>query len=337
MEAYSYPLIVAYFDKTISDEGLNELQEWLERSPDHQEQFRETLQILEASKLYFVNSGDTSLAWEKVRSHINAEHPHRQVGFPKKWLAYAATLLLLCGVAFWYVGRSPKVASAAYGQISNPEGRQTRILLPDSSLVYLAGGSTIRFPKNFGRKTRMISLNGEAFFDVVHGNRPFVIKSGAVTTVVLGTSFNVKAFQRDHKVTVSVNTGKVGVLNKVNGKNVLISYLLPNDQLELNTITGNTSKSRADAEQTSAWIRNHFIFNNAMLYDILASLEHRYGRKIELMDPGAGNIRVTAKFKNMALKDVLAELMTLSGLRYIERNGQLFIYQPNLTEGKNMK
>ncbi len=338
MEDYSYQLIVAYFEKTISDEGLSELQEWLEMHADHQEQFRETLQILDASKLYFRNTEQAGKSWQKINAHMLSEDNAGPVILKRKlnWLAYAATLILISASAFWFFNsRKKEVEPISYAEIRNPEGQQSKILLPDSSVVYLAGGSKIRYAKKFKGKKRFVYLDGEAFFDVKHRRRPFVIKSGNITTVVLGTSFNVKAFAADHKVTVSVNTGKVGVLNKVNNKNVLLKYLLPNQQLEINTISGLHKTSIVEAEHVSAWIDNHFVFYNTPLYEVIASLEHRYGMDIKLMDPESANIRITAKFRNMPLQDVMEQLMALSGLSYKkETNKQIFIYEINQRGGK---
>lgn len=330
MEDYSYHLIVAYFEKTISDDELTELQNWLELHADHQEQFRETMQILEASRLYFKNTRVGSSSWDTVNTYIQKQSqlkPKRKLN----WLTYAATLLIVSGsVIWWFMHRSLKpIEPITYSVISNPEGRQTKILLPDSSIVYLAGGSKIRYAKNFRGKHRAVSLNGEAFFDVRHRRRPFVIKSGEITTVVLGTSFNVKAFRADHKVTVTVNTGKVGVMSTIGGGKTLLKYLLPNQQLEVNTINGRYVFTEADARHVSAWINNHFIFDNTPLYEVLATLQHRYGVNITLMDKEVGNERITAKFRNLPFKQVMQELMVLSKLTYQEKDGQFFMYESN--------
>ncbi|MEJ2882871.1 FecR family protein [Pedobacter sp. GR22-6] len=330
MEDYRYQLIVAYFEKTITDDELTELQIWLEQHADHQEQFRETMQILEASRLYFKTTRPAAASWNTINAHIQKEMPQK----PERklnWLAYAATLLMVSGSAIWWlVHQSVKpMEPITYSVISNPEGRQSKILLPDSSVVYLAGGSKIRYAKNFRGKQRTVSLNGEAFFDVRHRKRPFVIKSGEITTVVLGTSFNVKAFRADHKVTVTVNTGKVGVMSTIGGKKTLLKYLLPNQQLEVNAINGRYVFTEANAHHVSAWIKNHFVFDNTPLYEVLATLEHRYGVNITLMDKEVGNERITAKFRNLPFKQVMQELVILSRLNYQEKDGQFFMYESN--------
>lgn len=333
MKDHNYRLIVAYFEKTISDEGLTELHVWLEQDIAHQEQFRETMQILEASSLYFRNTGNGSSSWEKIKVHISTpdEEPIKPT-IQLNWLSYAAAILLVAVSIFWWYAAERTVEPApqiSYEEINNPDGRQLKIILPDSSLVYLAGGSTIKYSKKFLGKTRSVYLNGEAFFDVNHGRKPFVITSGEVATVVLGTSFNVKAYETERKVTVTVKTGKVGVLNKINGRYQLLKHLVVNQQLEVNTITGHYVFGRANAGDVSAWTENHFVFENSPLYEVIASLQHRYGISIQLIAQERANERITAKFRNMSLKYVMQELMLLSGLSYKEKDGQIMIYESN--------
>lgn len=339
MEDNSYQLIVAYFEKTISDEELTELHEWLELHPDHQEQFSETMQILEASKSYFNKTDQVgATSWQRINAHIQQEEKSNNaaIGRKRHWLAYAASLLIISSLSLWWYKHSSYKSNIVveYTEVSNPEGQQSKILLPDSSVIYLAGGSKIKYRKNFIGSKRLVSLDGEAFFDVKHSKKPFVIQSGEIATVVLGTSFNVRAFSSDHKVTVTVNTGKVGVMNTIGGKNHLVKYLTPNERIEINTITGLYAFDTANAGDVSAWIKNHFVFYDVPIREVMASLEHRYGVNIEFIEPGIGNSRVTAKFKNMPLNEVLDELMVLSGLTYKKKNGQIFIYSINQKGGK---
>lgn len=338
MEDNSYQLIIAYFEKTISDEELTELHEWLELHPNNQEQFRETMQILEASKSYFKKADNIEpVSWQRINAHIQKE-AKGNIGSKIHWLAYAASILIIGSLSLWWYKHASYKESMVveYAEIINPEGQQSKILLPDSSVIYLAGGSKIKYRKNFSGNKRSVSLDGEAFFDVKHHKKPFVIQSGEIATVVLGTSFNIRAFASDHKVVVTVNTGKVGVMNTIGGKNHLIKYLTPNEQIEINTITGLYAFDDANAGDVSAWIKNHFVFYDAPIHEVMASLEHRYGVKIEFIDPGIGNSRVTAKFKNMPLNNVMDELMVLSGLTYTKKNGNIYIYRANQKGGKAM-
>lgn len=347
MENTSYQLIIAYFEKTITDEGLTELQEWIEASPENLAQFSETIQILEASKSYFKQSLHAEDTWAKIKTHIQEENVHptiphiREIVAPRKksWFPYAAALILLGLLGLSVFKYHPStLLSMEYQTVSNADGKQSRLTLPDSSIVYLAGGSSIRYPKYFGAKTRAVVLDGEAFFSVVHHpEKPFTVATGDITTVVLGTSFNVKAYAAESKVAVTVSSGKVGVMALVKGRRQLIKYLLPNDQISINTRNGIFTSNQTDATAVSSWIRNDFIFYNTSLEEIAVSLEHHYGIQIEFTDPDLSRVRLTAKFRNISLKETMDNLTLLSGLAYTQNGRHLFISNNHQKGGRIMK
>lgn len=341
MEEHNYRLIVAYFDKTISDDGLTQLQDWIEENPENLAQFSETIQILQASKQYFNQPLQPAKSWERISDHINAEAvPDKKSGSYKyTWMAVAATCLIVCASGLLFFKKLfYSVKPVAYTEVSNPNGKRSKLLLPDSSVIYLGGGSTIKFAKNFTGNKRTVILNGEAFFDVVHqAKRPFVVQSGEISTVVLGTSFNVKAYGADKKVSITVQSGKVGVMASVNGKQQLINYLLPNQQLEINTQSGLYTFNEADAATVSSWIKNDFNFYNTALKDIAAALEHHYGVEIEFTDPELAAIKLTAKFSNSSMVQVMDGLSELSGLAYTQKGNHLFFSNNHQKGGKIMK
>jgi transmembrane sensor len=341
MEDNSYRLIIEYFEKTISDDGLTQLQNWIEESSENLAQFSETIQILEASKSYFKQPDHTEQSWAKIKAHITPQETPQKIKTPKfTWMAYAAACLIIC-TSGWFAYRHSSNKQApitVYEEISNADGKHSKVLLPDSSTVYLGGGSHLKYAKNFMGDKRAVYLDGEAFFDVVHQvKKPFTVKSGDITTVVLGTSFNVKAYAAESRVAVTVQTGKVGVMADVHGKPQLVRYLLPNEEISINTQNGLYTINTTDAHVVSSWIRNDFIFYNTSLKDITASLEHHYGVHIEFTDPDLGNVRLTAKFKNISLKQAMETLSVLSGLAYTQKGEHLFISNNNQKGGRIMK
>lgn len=341
MEDESYRLIIDYYEKTISDDGLNRLREWIEESTDNLAQFGETIKILEASKAYFKNPIQPENAWAKISEHISQEHvPVLKSHKKKAWLAYAAACIIFCasgwiGYKAVFFGSS---SQSEYEVISNADGKRSKVILPDSSAVYLGGGSTLRYLKKFTGSERVVTLNGEAFFDVVHNPRKaFVVKSGEISTVVLGTSFNVKAYHTDKTVTVTVNTGKVGVMADVNSKSRLVKYLLPNQQINIDTQSGLFTSSNANAVEVSAWVKNDLVFYNISFREIAQSLEHHYGVQIAFTDPQLGKIRLTAKLNNVSLHQALENLRLLAGVAYTQNGKHVFISNTNEKGGTIMK
>lgn len=113
-------------------------------------------------------------------------------------------------------------------------GIKKEVLLPDQSVIYLNAASSLSVPSDFGDKKREVILIGEAFFKIHKDpSHPFIIHSGKILTTVLGTSFNIKAYEEDKNVEISVATGKVKVeLHNKNGQLIqLANSMIHNQQL----------------------------------------------------------------------------------------------------------
>lgn len=332
-------LIITYFEKTISDEGLNQLHDWIEESAENLAQFSETIQILEGSRLYLKMPENTAQSWAKIKTHASA-HPELRKASDKKWkLLWIAAACFLISLSGWLAYSAVKARmQPRYATVINPEGRHSKIVLPDSSTVILSGGSTLKYAKNFNGDERIILLDGEAFFDVVHQpKKPFVVKTGNISTVVFGTSFNIKAYHQDNRITVTVLIGKVGMVAHINGKAQLVKYLVKDEQININTQSGLYTFNPTDAAAVTSWTASNFVFYNTAFKNIAAALAHHYGVKIEFTDAELGNIRLTAKFKNMPLTQAMANLCSLSGAAYTQKNKQLFISHQYQKGGSIMK
>ncbi|WP_163024732.1 FecR family protein, partial [Pseudomonas viridiflava] len=99
-----------------------------------------------------------------------------------------------------------------------------KVNMPDGSTVILNNNSSISYPKVFGVK-RAVTLTGVGYFDIRHDlKKSFTVHTGNLSTVVLGTAFNIKAYDRDHEISVTVTRGKVSVLDS----NAALAILTPN-------------------------------------------------------------------------------------------------------------
>ncbi|RFZ84171.1 FecR family protein [Mucilaginibacter terrenus] len=338
MEETYHLLITAYYEKTISDDELTLLKEWIDASEENLVQFSETIGILEASQAYFAKPLNNNQVWAKVEAHISAQPGIKSKTLNTKWYAAAAACILLCALAWSARGVLQQFNKSEYVTITNVDGKHSKVLLPDRSTVILSGGTILKYNKNFGADGRNIMLDGEAFFDVVHqSGKPFVVFTGDISTVVLGTSFNVKAYSSQKEVAVTVSSGKVGVLSGSNQNNHLVRYLVRNEQLNINTQTGLYTFNNADAGAVSAWVNNNLSFYNTNFSDIAASLEHHYGVKIFLTDAELGDIKLTAKLKNLTINRAMDDLCSLAGLGYTIKGNQVFVSHGDQKGGRLMR
>lgn len=188
-------------------------------------------------------------------------------------------LIICCSITFLYLQRdnsSELAASPSYCQIEIPKGATSKLMLPDSTLVYLNGGTVLKYDASYQNKAkREVFLTGEAYFSVVRNvHRPFIVHTEGVSVKVLGTTFNVTSYPDDAEVKVSLVEGKVNVYTTSEAEeNILLS---PNEQAIYNKEHKLLSMKKIDATSQVAWTTGKLVFVNEKLLDILKTVGKRY-------------------------------------------------------------
>lgn len=236
------------------------------------------------------------------------------------WLQLAAILLIATGLFLlqFYNNRKP-ATQILYTFIKAPKGTKKEFKLPDSTIVYLNSGSSIRIPSNFNIKSRAIALSGEAFFLVKHNAaKPFSIQSGKLLISDLGTSFNVKAYPDDKQIHVAVESGKVKVeKNNPNGRpETFASAMTQNQQLTYNEETNSHILNKVKISNSTAWMENKLRFDNASFDEISHMLERWYNVTVTLENNSNAYRHYTVSFNNEPITKVLRVLANLSGMSY---------------------
>lgn len=237
-------------------------------------------------------------SWAKVHAFILRQGMQRPVSrqprsfrissFPG-WVMAACLLLFVASVLFLVVGprlygdyvRTPK---GAMKEISNKSTGVTKTLLPDGSKVFLEPGSRITFEESFDGPQRVVTLEGEAFFQVSRDTlRPFLVDAKDVVTKVLGTSFTVSAFPDQADITVEVKTGKVSVITgKMNDRGnsgATETILTPNQKIIYHKRENTVSRSIVDKPRQvlPPDIVKRMHYDAAPVTEIFEGLEKVYG------------------------------------------------------------
>ena len=227
------------------------------------------------------------------------------------WLKIAATIVILVsmgmGLNHYYSNTSAtvKTASIVYKTKETSWGQKASITLPDGSVVRLNSGSKITFPEKFSDTLRAVTLEGEAFFDVVKDkNKPFIITSNNLTTTVLGTTFNVEAYQDETNIKVTLATGKVAI--DAEGKNAL---LIPSEQMVFNKKNKHISTQKVDVHKYLEWKDGVLRFENENLGDAVKKLEKWYNVTIVFENKNLSNCTFTGIFKNERLQTILEHIV----------------------------
>jgi len=237
--------------------------------------------------------------------------------------AAAAIIVVLAGIG-WLLGRSGGTGSEPeYEVFQTAAGERKTLYLPDSSLVYLGAASTLRYDEGYNSNNRNILLDGEGYFVVRHGGRrPFTVVSGALSTVDIGTEFNIRHFGGE--VAVAVARGKVEVHV---GKDGRVTPLEKGQQLNYDSASGRVvADSLPDASFVGAWRRGVLSWRRRPLKEVTDELERYYGVVIRYTDPAHQSILITTVLDRRSLDEALDIVAVTAGVRYT-RKGNTITFQ----------
>jgi len=230
--------------------------------------------------------------WKKVKANTIGRH---------STLTYkiAAAALLLCCLAFVAIRYQAADTAQEMLIVTTAKGQRAKVLLPDSSLVYLKPQSTLTYGKTFA-DGRHVQLLGEAFFEVQKDpEHPFTITGDRTETKVLGTSFNLQS--RNHQQSLTVLTGKVAYRDLATGQTEIV---MPDERVELG-VANKLSKQRVSAESYTTWTKDELRFDDMPLGDMIPQLEEWYGVSIKLANRQLAKKTFTGRFHDPSINALL--------------------------------
>jgi transmembrane sensor len=233
----------------------------------------------------------------------------------------AASILLLATLSYlaWQFTRTaePKKIAARYVSASQ---EIKKIILTDGSIIWLKGSSSLMYPEEFTGNERQVTLRGEALFEVAKDPaRPFIIQCGELITTVLGTSFNIKASEKE--IEVVVLTGKVSLASE-NDKEGLI--VLPNEKALYSMGQKQIAKVNADADIAKEEIiaavatgtEYKMDFEDTRMEEVIRRIGGKFNAKVIMGDPKFGNCLITADFTGQSLERTLNMISQALGSEY---------------------
>jgi len=217
---------------------------------------------------------DTDSAWKRIDIMTGASG--KQTRSPRllpsfKYAAAVAVLAAIGSILLYLVNNNS--FSATVTKITDAENKNIEILLPEGSSVILNRNTSISYPKNFGKTSRTLTLEGEAFFNVSAGHDiPFIIRTGDASVEVVGTSFNVITTSSDREVEVFVKTGIVKLSDNENRFSILLEpgYIgsfesnkpVKNLNADMNYLAWNTGVLKYNGESLDIVFRDlHKVYN----------------------------------------------------------------------------
>lgn len=268
-----------YLKGVASTHEKEEVMRWIESDEKNKSDF------LELRKLY-----DISI-WNVEEIKNEKENKHIKVNF---LLKIAAVSLVIISLGLSYFTFSKQETDMSVKSITCPQGQYLELVLSEGTKVWLNSSSTISFQQNNKEKTRIVELDGEAYFDVAHDpGKPFIVKTEVVDIRVLGTSFNVFSYKNSNLFECSLVEGSVSLKNKNDNTEV---KLQPNEKFQI--ADGIISHTQTAADEEFLWKVGIYSFRNQALSEVFTHLSLLHEVNILLKNQKIGEEVCTGKFRN---------------------------------------
>lgn len=255
--------------------------------------------------------------------------PKRRVYLPY-WARVAAIWLvplLSLGVSYFlYKESRSEPREFAFTERFVPFGKRERLLLPDSSEVWLNSGTLLLYPERFDGEKREVYLSGEGYFKVRRREgQPFVVRARLMRAEVLGTEFNLSAYPDGESMSATLATGSLRI--RTDNPALAPCLLHPGERLVYVPTSGLLQVSQVNAADYSDWREGGLFFRNDPFERIMHSLERAYDVRIHLRTSAYHANRLTIHFnRGESLETVMALIKeVVPGMEYEIRGREVYV------------
>lgn len=207
-------------------------------------------------------------------------------------------------------------------------GIKAKVVLPDSSVVWLNSGSRIVYPKNFDSDKRRVSFEGEGYFDVVRNPQwPMeVITPKGMRVEVLGTKFHIKSYDNDDEEQATLFSGRIDISKSEGSKRVLdMRVLKPQESLRFTNRGKVVLTAVADTTKKVAWKKGELLFEQTSMTEVIKMLERWHGVKIVVQDPAVLSYKFTADFSSESIVQIFELFRFTSPIDYTIEENKVFV------------
>ena len=324
-------LVFGHFAGTTTPLQKKMIEEWL-ASEANQETFYKWLAEWEHRYPSYLTQMDEPL--DRYLKHMDQSSPITGFKMPENhfegktnnkrtmsWLLAASVSLLLLFTV--WINRK----HIQYESYTTGFGETRSFLLSDGSRITLNSNSVLQVPRyGFGRESRDVFLQGEAYFSVRHqsNNQKFVVKtSKGFDVVVLGTEFSVYARSRGSKI--SLNKGKVQVRFEEK-KNSIPIFLKPGELMTLDT-DGHTNVLAFESEKFAAWKDHRFVFEHTSVRELVEMFADTYGLKIEIQGDKLASRTLVGTFQAANADELLEAVSEILQISVVRKDNVVILHE----------
>lgn len=310
-------LIGKYLTGKESKSESSELKAWLEDSPKNRKLFDELKNDdnigLAIDELEIHNK---ELAWEKYKDRISALSLKR-IMFVWKVAAVFFFLVSCSGVMVMLIknNKARTILNETYTTISTTNGQKSKIILPDSSVVWINSGTKLSYNSNFSAFKREIKLQGQAYFQVTKNlNMPLTVFCNNLEVKVLGTTFDLNAYNDNNQIFVVLEYGRIELINALD--KTLIYSMKPGEKAEFDTEYKKLSVRNVNRKEYAIWKDGLLVFKNEKMDLVFKELERWYNIHIEVKDERVKNLVFNATIVNENVEEIFELIRFSCGIKY---------------------
>ncbi|MEO9804866.1 MAG: FecR domain-containing protein [Reichenbachiella sp.] len=295
--------ILAYLKGELNKNEQHQVEQWVAASDANRQTFDDFEKIYKSSEINLDHfNPDVDRAWQVVTDAI--DHSKKSSRIMLYRLAAMITLVIGLGfIVFQYQSTSDQhVATTSDNEIK-------KIELADGSVVWLNENSVFTYPKEMDEDERLVSLVGQAYFDIARNpERPFKISGQKTMVEVLGTSFNL--ISESNYSNVNVTSGRVAFALTDNEEIRVVLEKGSQATFEQNRLVKNDSFN----ENASSWMTKDFVFKSSPLSQVVEILSEHFDVKIKV-DDAIKNCLITSAFEDKELDEILDTLEAIANIK----------------------
>ncbi|MDR2681101.1 MAG: FecR family protein [Tannerella sp.] len=266
--------------------------------------------------------------YERLKERISGS---RKILFPErnirswKYFAVAVSFALFVVSVMHFVDPKPRNELVWYETTAVPDAK-TKIVLPDSSVVWINANACLRYPRSFDDDQRKVNVSGEAFFEVRKDKKPFIVQLEDFYIKVLGTSFNVITEEQSDKTIITLLEGRIALFRNDNKTDMPDKLMMPNQQAVCYGSMRDIVVSTVKPETVTSWITGVFRFEGSTLEEITGELQQAFHVKIHIENEIMRQKTFTAVFEDKETLDEILSILRISARYSIERRqGEIYI------------
>lgn len=313
-------IIKKYLAGKSSDNEQKELLDWIRK--DHNLNEFQAIKNAWKNEILKVDiPAELQPKWQNIQNNMfgQMQSEMQRTQHTLKFFRYAAIFILLISLPslVFFFSQSKLTSKLVYTTVAADFGQISKVALPDSTVIWINSGSTIRYNNRFSTTNRDIELIGEAFFKVHKNDKlPLIVSSSDLRIKVLGTEFGVMAYPEESSIQVVLEKGKVELTST--SRSNFRHEMNPGELDSFNKEKKELAISKVNTALFTSWKDGLINIYNLPLCEVVIKLEKRYNQKFKV-DDAIRNLPYTFTIKNEELSNILSLMEKITPIDAIQR------------------